>query len=136
MIERRSTTISGWPAIVQVGQIAGETPMGLESTFISRQDGVFVFHGLSTQADFDGFRPTFTSVATSFAPLTDRRLLAIRPITLQIIKTRESRSFAEQVAGYPIPEDADMDLSGLALLNGFTTHEMVPAGTHLKVLRR
>ncbi len=135
--ERHSTTIAGWPAVVQLGEIANEqSSMTLQSTFISRQDGIFVFHGLSTTADFNGFQSTFTSVAQGFTRETDRRLLEIRPITLQIVQAREERPFAEQVAAYPIPEGAGVDLSGLALMNGFTTHERVPAGTHLKVLRR
>lgn len=138
--QTRSLSIGGWPATQQFGTLSSsdqqQTPLSLVSTFINRGDHLFIFHGLSASSDFKRFRPTFVNVAQGFAALTDPALLQLKPVTLHILKTTRTASFAEQVSAWPLPEDVDLGSGGLALLNGHGPQDSIPAGTLLKVLRR
>ena len=53
----------------------------------------------------------------------------------EVIRCVRTARFSDLVKNHPIPERAGIELSGLALMNGFGPDETVPQGTFLKVLQ-
>ena len=136
VLTRQQTTIDGHPALVQKGRISNEkSTMMIESTFISWQNQICVFHALSEAQNFNDFHRIFTNVAMGFAKERDPERLAVRPVTLHLIKTSRRAPFSEQVAAWPPPSET-VEPTSLALLNGMGPNDLVPTGTSLKVLRR
>jgi predicted Zn-dependent protease len=133
---RRSLQISGYSAVEVVGSITsqGQTLVA-QATFIAKDDRIYYFTGMSLVDDFNRYRPTFTQVAGGFGPLRDSALLNTQPVVLHVIVAERTDRFRDLVKGYPIPEQAGIELAGLALLNGFGPDETVPQGTFLKVLQ-
>jgi predicted Zn-dependent protease len=133
---RRSLQISGYSAVEVVGSITsqGQT-LVTQATFIAKDNLIYFFTGLSLVDDFNRYRPTFTQVAAGFGPLQDSALLNIQPVAVHVIVAERTARFRDLVRNHPIPEQAGIELAGLALMNGFGPDETVPQGTFLKVLQ-
>jgi predicted Zn-dependent protease len=137
VVERRTLTVSGSPAVrIEARATAQQGELGVLSTFVGRDGHVYVFHGLSGEADFPAYRSVFADVAGGFRRLTDPDALAIQPVRLQIAPAPRSATFRELVRDHPLPDGAGVDLEGLALLNGVAPDDRISRGTLLKVLRR
>jgi predicted Zn-dependent protease len=129
-------TIGGLPAVRLISSSQSRSgELGVLSTFIGYQGRVYVFHGVTGADGFARARSTFAAVADGFGPLTDPAALAIQPVVVHVVEAPRTASFQNLVAPYPIPERAEIDLGGLALINGFELGEQVQRGTLLKVLR-
>jgi predicted Zn-dependent protease len=134
---RQGLQISGWPAIrVESTVTGGSTEQRVVSTFVQRDGTIFVFHGLTDAASYAGQQLVLRQPADGFAPLIDPQALAIRPIVLHVVEAPATETFAAVVARYPIPEGADIDIEGLALVNGTTPDAQVRKGQLVKMLRR
>ena len=106
-----------------------------QATFIAKGDLIYLFTGMSLLDDFERNRPFFIEVAAGFGPLQDTELLNIQPVVLHVIAAERTARFRDLVKNHPIPERAGIELSGLALMNGFGPDETVPQGSFLKVLQ-
>jgi len=133
---RRSFQISGYNAVEAVGAVTsqGQTLVAM-ATFIAMADKIYVLTGLSLVEDFNRYRPTFTSAAAGFGPLRDAELLNVQPVVLHVIAADRTARFRDLVQNHPVPEQAGIELAGLALMNGYGPDETVPQGTFLKVLQ-
>ncbi len=136
IVERRDQRIGGFVAHRMLSETTTKDgTLNIVSTFISKTRTVYVFHGLATAAAFGTKRRTLESVADGFATLTDRDALAIQPITLHITAIERDGPFRQVVTRWPIPDRADLDVEGLALLNGVEPDARMTRGTLIKVLR-
>jgi predicted Zn-dependent protease len=113
----------------QSGQI------GVLSTFIDFDGRVYVFHGLAAVEDFSRAESTLADVADAFDRVGDRSHMSVQPVRLKIVRAPSAGTFQAIASRYPIPARAEIDLAGLAVLNGMTLNERVPAGESLKVLQ-
>lgn len=133
---RETRSIGGLSAVEVLGSITGKSGViGILSTFIGKDAKIFAFHGMCADADMTKYRSVFSRIAGGFARLEDKSLLGLQPVEIQIVEAGRTASFRDLVSAYPIPEEAALDLAGLALLNGFEVGANVPRGTLLKVLR-
>jgi predicted Zn-dependent protease len=136
--ERTTLTINGFPAVRLVSIIITDRgeEVGVVSTFIAKDGRVFAFHGLVEISDFASTR-SLSAIADGFQALTDPRLLAIQPAVLHIVEAPRSATFRELAAEWPIPDGLELDMKGLALMNGrASADEFVVQGTLLKMVRR
>ena len=96
--------------------------------FFAHQGRVFHLRGLSVaEAWRDSQNPIADSLG-SFARLTDRRYLDVRPAKLTIVPLAQSMTLAEFVRRHP----STADLETLAILNGVRPDEPLPAGRLVK----
>ncbi len=106
------------------------------STFIAKDGRVLAFHGLAEPADMPEARHALTAIADGFEALTDPEALAIQPAVIHVVEAPRTATFRDLAADWPIPPGVELDLDGLALLNGVSPDETVPQGALLQVLRR
>ena len=106
------------------------------STFFRHGDLLFVFHGLCAEAGYTTHRSVLASVPDGFRTETDPDVLQITPVVLDVVAAPVAGTFAEVAGRYPIPAEAGMDMTGLALLNGMTTETRVERGNLLKTLTK
>lgn len=110
--------------------------VGVLSTFVAKDGRVFALHGLAEPADMPAARSTLAGIADGFEALTDPEALAIQPAVIHVVAAPRTATFRELAREWPIPHGVEIDVEGLALLNGLGADETVKQGTLLKVLRR
>ena len=140
VLENKQTKVHGKDAIAVVSQQVNQTADGKEqvtkllSYFIKHNDRVYVFHGISTGEQFNGFVPAFESTMTNFATLTDSEKLNVKPERIKIISIRSaSVSVADAFKYYEVPESR---FEELALLNNMDLNHELHKGDMIKIIAK
>jgi len=103
------------------------------STFVQMGSNIFVFHGFSSQAQFNIYLPIFKNTMNKFKKLTDRRKINVKPSKLVIKKTTKRQTLRQALSGFRVPSDKFKEL---AVLNGRQLDESLPANTLLKIVTK
>jgi predicted Zn-dependent protease len=134
----KRTTVNGLQAILtQAKQVTQDQSTGATSTnmvlscFISYNNLIYVFHGVTTEADFNSYANTFNSTMTTFARLTDASKLNVKPKKVQVVKVQRAGTLADAFSYYRVSQDKQAEL---ALLNDLELTDQVPVGKLIKVI--
>lgn len=138
VVESKGVTVNTLPAIavmakqVQQDQSTGQQQASqLLSHYVNYGGRVFVFHGVSSEADFKTYQPSIESTLNSFAALNDPAKINVKPKRI-IIKTVDQPATLSQVfAKYGVPQK---QMQELALLNNLELSANVPAGKMVKII--
>jgi predicted Zn-dependent protease len=136
LLESQRTTVNGLPAVATVTERVSKNQQGQQqhirvlSYFIEYGGRIYVFHGVSTNADFTSFLRTFESTMVSFNRLTDAAKLNKQPQRIQIRKVQQGGTLAEAFRRLGVAQD---QMSDLALLNNMELTDQVQAGKLLKI---
>jgi predicted Zn-dependent protease len=132
------TTVNGMPAIVTLSQqVTQDQSTGAQSAnnvlsyFIQYDNVIYVFHGVSAEADFNTFNNPFESTMKSFARLTDVSKINVKPVKLHIKPVQRAGTLADAFTYYGIPEAKKAEL---ALLNDLELTDKVQVGKLIKVI--
>jgi predicted Zn-dependent protease len=134
--ERR--TVNGLPAIVtlskqqsqdqQTGQVS--TNMVI-SYFIEYGSMIYMFHSVSTEADFASYSTTMEASMKTFAQLTDASRINVKPKRVWVKKAPRAGTLASTLSYYNMPQKM---MEELALLNNMELTDQVPAGKYIKIV--
>lgn len=134
--ERR--TVNGLPAIVTLSAQQAQDQSGATtgsnmvlSYFIEYASNYYVFHGVSTEADFAGFAPTMEASMKTFAQLTDASRINVKPKKVYVKKAPSAGTLASTLSYYKMPQAM---MNELALLNNMELTDPVPAGKYIKIV--
>jgi predicted Zn-dependent protease len=134
----KRATINGLPAILtQAKQVTQDQSTGAKQTnmvlscFISYNNLIYVFHGVTTEADFNSYASTFNSSMTTFARLTDASKINVKPKKVQVVRVQRTGSVADAFSYYRVSQDKQ---AGLALLNDLELTDQVPVGKLIKII--
>ena len=133
VLSRGNKRVHGHDAVVLTSGVQTENgELRVVSYFIGKQTTVYVFHGITSTADFDKFENPLKSVMEGFQNVTDPAVLNKQPRRLGIVQTKQSGTMraALRAAG---ASDAMVD--ELALLNGMSPDDRVEKGYWLKVVK-
>jgi predicted Zn-dependent protease len=137
LLESQRTTVNGLPAVATVSERVSKTQQGQQqhirilSYFIEYGGRIYVFHGVSTNADFASFLRTFESTMVSFNRLTDAAKLKKQPQRIQIRQVQQGGTLAEAFRRLGVAQE---QMSDLALLNNMELTDQVQAGKLLKLI--
>lgn len=134
----RRITVNGLNAIMtQAKQTSQDQSTGATSSnlvlsyFINYNNMIYVFHGVSTEADFNSYTNLFNSSMSSFAKLTDASKINVKPKKLHVVKVQRTGTLADAFNYYRVPQSQQKEL---ALLNDIELNEQVQAGRLLKII--
>ncbi len=134
----KSATVNGMPAIVTMAkQISQDQSTGQQQTnmilsyFINYNGVVYVFHGVSTEADFAAFLPALESSMASFAQLTDASKINVKPKKIVVKAVTKAGTLSDAFAYYKVPQSS---MTELALLNNMELTTKVAAGKLIKII--
>jgi predicted Zn-dependent protease len=134
----KKTTVNGLPAIItQSKQSVQDQSTGATSTnmvlsyFISYNNLIYVFHGVTTEADFNSYANTFNSSMTTFARLTDASKLNVKPKKVQVVKVQRAGTLSDTFSYYRVSQEKQKEL---ALLNDLELTDQVQVGKLIKVI--
>jgi predicted Zn-dependent protease len=137
--ESRSVTVNGLPAIavlakqVQQDQATGRQTAANQvlSFYISYGGAVYIFHGVSTEADFNRYQSAIESTLTSFAPLNDPARLNVKPKKVIVRAVDRPGKLNQVLTSFGVPQT---QLKELALLNNLELNADIPAGKLIKII--
>lgn len=138
VLETDARRVNGLPAFVTVSeqvsqnqQTGEEQAINVLSYFIEYSGSVYVFHGVSSDSDFNSFTGTFESTMSNFDELTDPGKLNVQPKRIRIREVRNSTTVADALRSFGVPQEK---LEEFALLNKKEITDRVQAGERLKTL--
>ena len=101
------------------------------SYFVQYGSMTYVFHGVSTEADFAGYAPTMEASMKTFAQLTDQSRINVKPKRVFVRKAPKTGTLASTLSYFNMPQAMMEELS---LLNNMELNETVPAGKYIKIV--
>ena len=138
LLDSKKISVNGLPAVAVVSkQVSQDQSTGQQqsisvlSYFIEHNQNVYVFHGLSGDADFIGYRSVFESTMTKFSRLTDPAKLNVKPKRIAIKKATKTATLADTFKAMGVPQSK---MQELALLNDLELNQQVQAGRLLKTV--
>lgn len=136
--ESKASTVNGMPALITLSksvsqdQSTGQTQTVLvTSGFINYNNNFYVFHGLTTEADYNTYNPVFGSIINNFSKLTDPSKLNVQPRKILIRKVQRSGTFSDALSALGVPQQL---MAEIALLNNLELNSPVEAGRSVKII--
>lgn len=138
LVERTNVKVNGLPAIATVSQqITQDQATGAQSInmilsyFIQLDKYFYVFHGVSTEADFRTYFNSLESTMKSFARLTDASKINVKPDRVLIRRVQRAGTLADAFAYYGVNPEKRNEL---ALLNNLELTDRVQVGKLIKII--
>jgi predicted Zn-dependent protease len=129
----RETTINGLPALLVEAQQQQQQGAVLHtlSTFIQYNNSIYHLIGVAGATDFNAYANVFQNTMQGFRTLTDASKINRKPERIRLRTTSQSATLEQLLRNYGTPANR---LEELAILNGMTRTQTVPAGTMIKTI--
>ncbi|MDP4223496.1 MAG: M48 family metalloprotease [Bacteroidota bacterium] len=131
-------TVNGMNAIItQCKQTVQDQNTGATSTnmvysyFISYNGLIYVFHGVTTEADFNTYVSLFDSSMASFSKLTDPSKINVKPKRIFVKQVQRTGTLADAFRYYNVPQ---AQYNELALMNDLELTDQVQSGKLIKII--
>ncbi len=131
-------TVNGMPAIVTLSkQTYQDSSTGTTSTnivmsyFIEYGSIYYVFHSVSTEADFQNYSGAMESSMKTFAKLTEASKINVKPQKVHVVKVQRTGTLATVFSSFGVPQDK---MNEYALLNDLELTDQVQAGKLIKIV--
>ncbi|MCA1760403.1 MAG: hypothetical protein LC658_11600, partial [Bacteroidales bacterium] len=138
VLETKRETVNGLPAVAAISQQVSQNQqtgqqqaINVMSYFIEYGGQVYVFHGVSSDIDFNSFASLFESTMKSFNRLTDASKLNIKPKRVRIKKVQQNGTLADAFRYFGVPQS---QMNELALLNNLELSDNVKSGKLIKII--
>lgn len=136
--DRRKTTVNGMPATITLcrQQVKDQSTGAVQSNavlsyFINLDNVIYVFHGVSSEADYGTYSKAFESTMASFSRLTDASKINIKPKKIQVVKVQRTGTLANTFSDFGVGQ---AQYNELALLNDLELNSQVQAGKLIKII--
>lgn len=130
--------VGGFPAYGMVSKQVNESTTGTSQTLkvqtvlIDYNNLIYVFHGVTDEADFNTYEQSFDYIMTNFKQLTDPARLNVKAETIDIVSVTKSGSFTQVMNTLKVPSKRH---SEMAILNGMELSDQVQKGSKLKIVK-
>jgi len=138
VLETKRETVNGLPAVAAISQQVSQNQqtgqqqaIKVMSYFIEYGGQVYVFHGVSSDVDFNAFASLFESTMKSFNRLTDAAKLNVKPKRVRVKKVQQSGTLSDAFRYFGVPQS---QMNELALLNNLELSDRVQSGKLLKII--
>lgn len=138
VLDNKETNVNGFPSLAILSQQVNQNQQTGEksvikvlSYFIDYAGKIFVFHGVSTDADFNSYFRVFETTMVNFNRLTEPSKLNVQPKRINIKTVRKSGTLAEAFNYYQVPQN---QLQELAFLNDMELSAPVKQGELIKLV--
>lgn len=136
-LETKRETVNGLPAVTTISQQVSQNQqtgqqqaIKVMSYFIEYGGSVYVFHGVSSDTDFNAYASTFASTMRNFNRLTDAAKLNVQPIRIRVKKVQQNGTLADAFRYFGVPQN---QMNELALLNNLELNDRVQSGKLIKI---
>ncbi len=123
--------LSAYRLISDIGDQRGV--VRVMSYFIRKDKYIYVFHGRSWVNSFDGYASLFDRTMGQFRHLADLNRINVKPDRIRIRATKRAGTMESALRSLGVPEK---ERKNIALLNGKSLKDPIPANTLLKVVQK
>ncbi len=138
LLETKNTTVNGMQAKATIARQVNQDQQSGQQTsnmvltyFIQYSPYIYVFHGVSAEADFNAYFKMMESSMLTFARLTDPSKINVKPTKLLVRKVQKTSTLGNALTSYNVPQ---AKLEEVALLNNMELTSTVQAGKLIKVI--
>jgi predicted Zn-dependent protease len=138
LTDSRNLTVNGLPALATISnQAVTDQNTGAQSVnmvmsyFISYNNLIYVFHGVSAEPNFSTYSNAFASTMGSFARLTDQARINVTPEKVFVKAVPRSGTLASAFTALSVRQDR---MEEMALLNNMELTDKVNAGRLIKIV--
>jgi predicted Zn-dependent protease len=138
VLSSKQALVNGLPAVGTVSQQVSQNQQTGEqqvikvmSYFIEYNGMIYVFHGVSSDADFNSYFRIFESTMVNFDRLTEPSKLNVQPNRLRIKQVRRSGTLNNVFSYYNVPDNQRQEL---AFLNNLELTDQVAEGKYIKII--
>lgn len=138
LVSSRNVTVNTLPALATIStqtsqdQSTGSTSINrILSYFINYNNVIYVFHGVSADANFANYASPFESTMASFAKLTDASKINVTPNKIIVKPVSMTGTTAQVLTALGVPQDKQAEI---ALLNNLELTDKVAAGRLIKIV--
>lgn len=134
VVEQKEISLNGMNVLAMVSDQANEQSgqtVRILTYFISYNNMIFTFHGLTDKASFDTYVPSFNQTMRHFTRLTDQSKINKKPDRISIQKVSRAGTLQSILQSYRVNSDR---MREHALINGMDLKDQVAAGTMIKVI--
>ncbi|MCU0333342.1 MAG: hypothetical protein MUC75_08330, partial [Ignavibacteriaceae bacterium] len=130
--EYQRTTVNGFPAIAAISQQVSQNQqtgaqqvIKVMSYLIQDNNLIYVFHGVSDDANFNNYYRIFESTMTNFSRLDEPAKLNVKPKKIKIVQAPAAGTLSQVFKNLKV---ADSQMKELALLNNIELTDQVAKG--------
>ena len=138
LIENKKLNVNGMPALATVcKQVSQDQSTGQQNTimvlsyYIDYNGTVYVFHGVSAEANFKTFMPVLERSMSNFSKLTDPARLNVKPRKIMIKSVQRPGTLADFFQSNGVPQK---QMAEMALLNNMELSANVQTGKLIKII--
>lgn len=138
LVNSKNVTVNTLPGLATLStQTSQDQNTGATSTnrilsyFISYNNMIYMFHGVTADANFNNCAAAFESTMASFAKLTDASKINVTPNKINVKSVTKAGTAAQAFAALGVPQDK---LAEIALLNNMELTDKVAVGKLVKVV--
>jgi predicted Zn-dependent protease len=124
--EARINGLDAWRGYFKAATKEGE--LGGLVTFVSHRGTTWRMLALTSAAKLDGLAKSFNATTASFAPLTDKAALGVRPARISLVRADRDMTIEEFAQRYP----SSIAIEQLATINGLEKSGRIPKGQVVK----
>ena len=133
LIARREDRVNGLPIVeLESAHTEGRQRTMVLSRFVEHGGKVLAFHALAGDRDYPTRSRDFARLLDGVAPITERAILDVQPLRVQVVRAPAAGDLATVLAGLDVAAD---DLQEIANLNGRALQDRVEQGDWLKIVR-
>ena len=133
----RQVTVHGLQALeVLSEQVSSDPSTGeqsvikVKSLYIKMASNIYVFHGVSTPADFPAYEGAFDRTMQGFNELKDQSKINVQPEHIKVVTVKEEGTLGQALLAYSIPTTRHREL---AIVNGMDITDRVQKGKLIKI---
>jgi predicted Zn-dependent protease len=137
-VESSNITVNGMPALATVNkqttqdQTTGATATNeILSYYINYDNIIYVFHGMTAEADFNTYSGTLKTAMGSFSKLTDAAKINVKPKKIIVRSVTKAGTLADTFTSFGVKQS---QMAELALLNNMELTDRVAIGKQLKIV--
>jgi predicted Zn-dependent protease len=138
VLDSKRTTVNGFPAIAAISQQVSQNQqtgaqqvIKVMSYLIQDNNSIFIFHGVSDDANFNNYYRIFESTMSNFSRLTEPAKLNVKPKRIKIVQVPATNTLSQTFKSLKVPES---QMKELALLNNIELTDQVAKGKLIKII--
>lgn len=133
LLRSEATRVNNFSARKSLTKVLAQNDtLQVASMYISKDNHMFVFHGITRESSFASYKSTFDHSMQNFDRLTDPEKLDVQPQYIRIQAVNRTATLNEILTQWNV---SSTQRENIALLNGMYLKDTVNAGDLIKIIR-
>lgn len=119
--------------VTQDPSTGAESKISVKSIYIKYGSNNYVFHSVTTPADYQSYVSSFDKTMLGFKELKDQSKINVKPERIQVVSVKQTGSLANAFQSFGVPSNRHKEL---AIVNGMELNASVTSGQKIKIFTK